>query len=120
LPLSFRVANVCLDVREPAELTAAGKIPNALNLPLSSLQETLSLSPVAFREKFEAEKPGKDKEVIFYCKAGVRSTNASNLAKEAGYPRIGNYTGSFDDWLAKYPFPPKTNLTCSNGKISKA
>jgi hypothetical protein len=25
--------------------------------------------------------------VIFYCKAGVRSTNASQIAKEAGYTK---------------------------------
>jgi rhodanese-related sulfurtransferase len=40
----------------------------------------------------------------------VRSTNASQIAKEAGYTkyvsveeadgRIGNYKGSFDDWVA--------------------
>jgi rhodanese-related sulfurtransferase len=40
----------------------------------------------------------------------VRSTNASQIAKEAGYTkydptikevnnRIGNYKGSFDDWV---------------------
>jgi len=89
-----------IDVREPQELKDNGKIPNALNLPLSGLQETLKLSEQAFHDKFEFNKPEKTKEVIFYCKAGVRSTNASQIAKEAGYTKIGNYKGSFDDWLA--------------------
>jgi len=47
------------DVREPAELTADGKIPHAINLPLSSLPDTLALSDDAFREKFKADKPPK-------------------------------------------------------------
>jgi thiosulfate:glutathione sulfurtransferase len=88
------------DVREPGELQQEGKIPNAINLPLSSLQESLNLPDPAFREKFSFDKPEKNKvrrcgddaneqEVIFYCKAGVRSTNASLIAKEAGYQKYG-------------------------------
>src|SRR5271155_901959 len=49
------------DVREPQELKDNGKIPNALNLPLSSLQETLKLSEQAFHDKFEFNKPEKNK-----------------------------------------------------------
>jgi len=63
-----------------------------------------------------------NEEVIFYCKAGVRSTNASAIAKEAGYTkymsemtiiddRIGNYKGSFDDWLTGFVLPLRNPTT---------
>jgi hypothetical protein len=42
-------------------LQESGKIPTAINLPLSSLQETLGLSEDAFEEKFGFPKPEKDK-----------------------------------------------------------
>jgi rhodanese-related sulfurtransferase len=49
------------DVREPAELQQDGKIPNAINLPLSSLQESLALPDEVFHEKFDFDKPDKNK-----------------------------------------------------------
>lgn len=52
------------DVREPAELQQEGKIPNAINLPLSSLQESLNLSDEAFLDKFPFCKPEKDKALV--------------------------------------------------------
>ena len=51
------------DVREPSELQESGKIPSAINLPLSSLQEALGLSDTAFEEKFGFAKPEKEKVI---------------------------------------------------------
>jgi len=61
--------NLQADVREPAELQE-GKIPNAINLPLSSLKETLSLPESVFHQKFDFEKPDKNR---------VRTSNESEL-----------------------------------------
>lgn len=38
---------------------------------------------------------------MFYCKAGVRSRFAADLAKRAGYERVGEYRGSWVDWERK-------------------
>ena len=46
-------------------------------------------------------KPKSDTEVIFYCKAGVRSRAAAGMAREAGYERVGEYPGSWMDWERK-------------------
>jgi hypothetical protein len=59
-------------VREPGELQQEGKIPRAINLPLSGLQETLSLPEGAFQEKFEVAKPEKDKVYPGRCGLTVR------------------------------------------------
>lgn len=91
---------VLIDVREPDEY-AAGSIPNAKNLPLSSLEGDLSLSAAEFEQKLGYRKPEREQELVFYCKAGVRSTNASNIAEGLGYGKIGNYKGSWLDWSAQ-------------------
>lgn len=44
------------------------------------------------------ERPSKDKELMFYCKAGVRARAAAGLAKHAGWDKVGEYPGSWLDW----------------------
>ena len=39
-----------------------------------------------------------DKELVFYCKAGVRSSAAAQLAKQYGYENVAEYRGSWMDW----------------------
>jgi len=88
---------VVVDVREPHELQS-GKIPNAVNIPYKSSPEALSLSAADFEDKFGFPKPDLSKEVIFYCRSGVRSTATAEIAKANGYTNIGNYRGSWLDW----------------------
>ncbi|KAF2502513.1 Rhodanese-like protein, partial [Lophium mytilinum] len=88
---------VLIDVREPAEF-AAGAIPTALNLPISSQPDALFLPPDEFEDRFGFQKPDIGKEVVFYCKAGVRSAAAAQLARQEGWERVGEYRGSWLDW----------------------
>ncbi|CDR44289.1 CYFA0S14e01706g1_1 [Cyberlindnera fabianii] len=88
-----------VDVREPAEYKD-GAIPTAVNIPYKSTPGALDLSPEEFEEVFKFKKPSKDKELIFYCLAGVRSTAAADLAQIFGYTKLGNYKGSWEDWVA--------------------
>lgn len=45
------------------------------------------------------QKPPVGDEVVFYCKAGVRSSSAAALAQQAGYERVGEYRGSWLEWV---------------------
>lgn len=104
-----------IDVREPDEY-AAGAIPGAKNLPLSSLEKTLKLSADAFKQQIGYSKPDKSQEIVFYCKAGVRSTNASNIAEQLGYSEIGNYKGSWNDWTTQSQNPNQADGTGDGAK----
>lgn len=75
-----------IDVREPDEVLQ-GSIPSSVNLPLSVLSGALQYSPAQFKETFGFEKPRKDQEVTFYCRSGVRSTSAADVAKRNGYTK---------------------------------
>lgn len=85
------------DVREPSEY-AAGYIPSALNIPISSQPDALLLPAHEFEERFEFPKPTAEQEVVFYCKAGIRSNAAVRLAMQAGWKSVGEYRGSWMDW----------------------
>jgi len=88
---------ILIDVREPGEYQA-GAIPRAINLPIASSPEALSLPRDEFEDRFGVSKPRKDQEVVFYCKAGIRSTAAAQLALQEGYQKVGEYRGSWLDW----------------------
>ncbi|MCJ1474483.1 hypothetical protein MMC13_003141 [Lambiella insularis] len=91
---------VLIDVRTPSE-TASGLIPTAKILNITANPEGLFLSPEEFEERFGWEKPQKDAEILFYCKAGVRSRVAARMARDAGYEHVGEFPGSWDEWVQK-------------------
>ncbi|KIW94804.1 uncharacterized protein Z519_04781 [Cladophialophora bantiana CBS 173.52] len=93
---------IIVDVREPSELKSTGKIPGSRNLPIKSAADGFFLGPEEFEERFGWEKPSQDDEVIFYCKAGVRSQAAARLAGQAGFGgKIGEFPGSWSEWAEK-------------------
>ena len=36
--------------------------------------------------------------MVFFCKAGVRSSAAAQIARQGGYTNVGEYRGSWADW----------------------
>ncbi|EXJ70961.1 uncharacterized protein A1O5_05954 [Cladophialophora psammophila CBS 110553] len=93
---------IIIDVREPSELKSTGKIPGSRNLPIKSAADGFFLGPEEFEERFGWEKPSQDDEVIFYCKAGVRSQAAARLAGQADFGgKIGEFPGSWSEWAEK-------------------
>ena len=85
------------DVREPSEYEA-GFIPGAINIPVKSQPDAMFLPEEEFEDRFGFSKPAMDKELVFYCKAGVRSSAAAQLAKQFGYENVAEYKGSWMDW----------------------
>ncbi|KAI0888682.1 Rhodanese-like protein [Annulohypoxylon maeteangense] len=87
-----------IDVREPDELHKTGRIPGALNIPMMTHPDSFHISADDFRDRFGFERPGDDDQVVFYCKAGVRSRAAAEIAMKAGWKNVGEYPGSWLDW----------------------
>eukprot|EP00978_Attheya_sp_CCMP212_P002030 scaffold4157_cov58-Attheya_sp.AAC.2 len=94
---------VVLDVRGPEEIAETGNLsPSVNNLPLTFIMEknAFKLSEEDFEEEFGFAKPQMDETLVFSCKAGGRSKMASQMAAEAGYSNIVNYTGGANEFFS--------------------
>jgi rhodanese-related sulfurtransferase len=90
---------ILIDTREPSELQATGTIPSSINIPVTSQPDAFFITNEEFEDRFGFERPTKDQEVIFYCKAGVRSRAAATLAKQAGWENVSEYPESWLGWV---------------------
>ncbi|XP_073344892.1 thiosulfate:glutathione sulfurtransferase [Pagrus major] len=87
------------DVRNPDEYQA-GRIADAVNIPLGNLEESLKLSPEHFQQKFEVRAPGKDDDnIVFHCRSGKRSSTALDIARQLGFSRVRHYKGGYSEWV---------------------
>ena len=74
-----------IDVRRDEEFIA-GAIPTAIHVPLADIEKNPEILL-----KF------KDKPILFYCKAGVRSSAATKIG-ESLKMNVENYKGSWDEY----------------------
>jgi len=81
-----RENGVVVDVCEPKEFNA-GHLPNAINLPLSSLKDRLK----------ELEKY-KNGPVIVSCRSGNRSVKGAILLRKHGFPTVYTLSGGLLAW----------------------
>jgi len=90
-----------IDVREPAEY-ADERIPEAINMPLSSFDPT----------QVPASTP--EKPVVMQCRMGSRSIRASCQLLEQGWPEVLNLKGGIEAWkVAKLPVTRTQNAPIS-------
>lgn len=77
---------VLVDVREPSEYQS-GHIPNAINIPLRTLAQTLNKIP-------------RDRSVVLYCSTGYRSAMGVMTLHLLGYENVQGFPPSFAGWKA--------------------
>jgi thiosulfate/3-mercaptopyruvate sulfurtransferase len=101
-----------VDARQPDEY-AAGHIPGAINLPYRS--NALPEDPKTYlpaddlRALYAAVGVTPDRLVIPYCSTGVRSAVTWVALRQAGFPDVALYSGSWNEWGADPETPKETN-----------
>lgn len=91
-----------IDVREPSEIKATGKIGKAVNIPLGQVKEALLLPDESFQDRYKAPKPQKhDHNIVFYGLGPIKSQAALQLARKAGYTHAREYSGGWEEYCAK-------------------
>jgi rhodanese-related sulfurtransferase len=85
---------VFVDVREPPEVAASGKVPGALTIPRGLLEFRADPESPLHEAAFD-----RAKTVITYCASGGRAALAGKTLKDMGYADVRNL-GGFKDWAA--------------------
>jgi len=93
---------VIIDVRGQDEIAYTGKLNDCVEtLPLPYIaQGALAMEDEDFKAEFGFDKPALDETLVFTCKAGIRSQQAGQLAKMAGYTDILDYMGGSNEWFS--------------------
>ena len=82
-----------LDVREPAEVAASGKVPGALAVPRGLVEFRADPASALHDAAFD-----RAKTVVTYCGSGGRAALVGKTLKEMGYSNVRNL-GGFKGWL---------------------
>ncbi|HVZ91216.1 MAG TPA: rhodanese-like domain-containing protein [Rhizomicrobium sp.] len=83
-----------VDVRDPHEVQASGKVKGALNVSRGMLEFRADPDSPYHDPNF-----AKDRTVILYCASGGRSALSCKALVEMGFARVYNM-GAFKDWVA--------------------
>src|SRR5690348_6651953 len=81
-----------VDVRDPQEVAASGKVAGALNVSRGMLEFRADPESPYHDKSFD-----KGKTVILYCASGGRSALAGKVLRDMGYEKVYN-VGGFKDW----------------------
>lgn len=84
---------VFLDVREPNEVAASGKVPGALTIPRGLVEFRADPNSPVHDAAFD-----RAKTVVAYCASGGRSALVLKTLKDMGYENVRNL-GGFKTWV---------------------
>ena len=84
-----------VDVRDPNEVQASGKVKGAVNVSRGMLEFRADPDSPYHDKNFD-----KTKTVIVYCASGGRSALAGKTLQDLGYKDVRNL-GGFKDWADK-------------------
>lgn len=84
---------VFLDVREPNEVAASGKVPGALAIPRGLVEFRADPASPLHDASFD-----RAKTVVAYCASGGRSALVLKTLKDMGYDNVRNL-GGFKGWV---------------------
>jgi hydroxyacylglutathione hydrolase len=78
---------VLVDVRGQGEWDA-GHVPGAVHIPLGYLADRLDEVP-------------RDRPLVVHCLGGGRSAIAASVLKQAGFDRVANMSGGYQQWASE-------------------
>lgn len=83
MDIPFDEQLLVMDVRKPAEFDA-GHVAEAINLPLSTLLDPLTLAPIEDNDN-----------IYIHCQSGYRSVIAASILKMQGFHNLRNLLGGY-------------------------
>jgi len=81
-----------VDVRDPNEVQASGKIKGAVNVSRGMLEFRADADVPYHSAEFRRDRP-----IILYCASGGRAALSGKVLQDMGYEQVYNL-GAFKDW----------------------
>jgi len=95
---------VVIDVRDYQEVEQTGQIESggiiARNLPLELVLQAWNFPAEDWEEDFAVEKPRPGQEIVFTCRAGIRSQTAAEHISRTQPHKCYNYQGGSLEWFS--------------------
>lgn len=82
-----------VDLREPAELTEAGRISGSVHVPRGTLEFRADPTSTYHQDGFDPER-----RIILHCATGGRSALATAALQDMGYRNVAHLDGGFKAW----------------------
>ncbi len=82
-----------IDLREPEELAANGRIPGAVHVPRGMLEFRADAASPYHIPEFDPES-----RIILHCASGGRSALGVVALQEMGYANVAHLDGGFGGW----------------------
>jgi len=82
-----------VDLREPAELTEAGRISGSVHVPRGMLEFRADPTSTYHQDGFDPER-----RIILHCATGGRSALAAAALQDMGYKKVAHLDGGFKAW----------------------
>lgn len=81
----------------------AGHIPSARNLDWELLKQDHQFKEILDVLPELESVVNMNEEITVYCGSGVTAAPLYAMLKEAGFPKVKLYVGSYSDWITQYP-----------------
>jgi len=104
--LDARSADRYAGVTEPID-SVAGHIPSARNFDWEQLKQSSIFKSSSDIQEMLKNVVNKDEKITVYCGSGVTAAPLYAMLKDAGYPNVKLYVGSYSDWITAYPVDKK-------------
>lgn len=82
-----------VDLREPGELTEAGRIPGSVHVPRGMLEFRADPTSPYHQNGFDPQR-----RIILHCATGGRSALAAAALQDMGYKNVAHLDGGFKAW----------------------
>lgn len=92
----LRIGGITLvDVRDPNELQATGRMPQSINIPLNQLKNVLTS-----KDQGNPNETLTNEDAIVFCGLGnVKSITALEIAHKLGLKNARHYPGGYQEWV---------------------
>lgn len=92
------------------QIKRGGRVPGAVSIDwieTINREDHTFKSAAELRKIFEEAGATKDREIVTYCRTGVRAAHNYFVARLLGYEKVRNYDGSWIDWGNRAEVPVK-------------